>query len=103
MHVDHLELFQTEDTPFAWRTTNKKDNERGHDDSIWDTFGIREEYISHPEEKSLETDDEEQQSKTLVEPNLETATPRNKDDHPDIHHSRKTCQLPQPCSDYDLD
>ena len=60
IHVDHLELFQTEDTPFAWRTTNKNDNERGHDDSIWDISGIREEYISHPEEKSLETDDEEQ-------------------------------------------
>ena len=105
IHVDHLELFQTDDTPFAWRTTNKNDKEREHDDLIGDTSGIREEYISHPEEKSLETDDEEQQSKTLVEPNIETATPRNEDDHPDICQSRKTCQLPRPCylSDYDLD
>ena len=47
IHVDHLKLFRTEDTPVAWRTTNENDNGMGPDDAVMDT-SVREENISHP-------------------------------------------------------
>ena len=100
--VDHLKLFRTEDTPVAWRTTIENDNGMGPDDAVMDT-SVREENISHPEVNTLETNEEEEQSETIVESDTELAHPGNEDNRLDIRRSRRRRQRPHYLSDYDLD